>query len=128
MRGHTTGSVRILIADDDSIVRLTTRGLVAREPRLELVGEARDALEAIELSLSLRPDVVLCDVEMPGGGGSHATREIRRRLPGTQVVVLTADDTDAVRAEMTDAGAVGFLPKAAGEDELVRTLLGAAGR
>jgi DNA-binding NarL/FixJ family response regulator len=128
LRGRTTDAVRILIADDDSIVRLTTRGLVAREPRLELVGEARDALEAVELALSLRPDVVLCDVEMPGGGGPHATREIRRQLPGTQVVVLTADDTDAVREEMLAAGAVGFLPKAAGEELLVRTLLDAAGR
>src|SRR5256885_17032949 len=78
--------VRVLIADDDREIRAALAGLIATEASLDLVAEAKDADEAVELARRLRPDVALVDVRMPGGGGPRATPAIRSRCPPAQGV------------------------------------------
>jgi EAL domain-containing protein (putative c-di-GMP-specific phosphodiesterase class I)/CheY-like chemotaxis protein len=102
--------VRVLLADDDSEVREALAGLIATDTRLELVGQAGDAEEAVRLARRLNPDVAVVDVRMPGGG-PRATRAIRESCPRTQVVALSAHDDREVVLEMIRAGAVGFLVK-----------------
>ena len=81
--------IRIVIAEDQAIVRRGVALLLAIEPDMEVVGQASNGVEAVDLALLLRPDVVLMDLHMPVKGGVAATREITRSLPGTQVLVLT---------------------------------------
>jgi DNA-binding NarL/FixJ family response regulator len=81
--------VRILIAEDQALVRRGTTVLLSMEPDMEVVGQACDGVEAVAMAGELRPDVVLMDLHMPRLSGVAATREITRSLPGTQVLVLT---------------------------------------
>jgi EAL domain-containing protein (putative c-di-GMP-specific phosphodiesterase class I)/CheY-like chemotaxis protein len=114
--------VRVLVADDDSNVRRALAGLIENEGSFDLVGQAGDAEEAVELARRLNPDVALMDVRMPGGGGPRATRSIRESCPRTQVVAFTAHpDRDAVLA-MIKAGAVGFLLKGIPGEELISAI------
>jgi DNA-binding NarL/FixJ family response regulator len=119
-------SIRVLVADDQALVREGLMTLLAAAPDIEPVGAARDGAEAIAMSARHRPDVVLMDLRMPGVDGVQATREIRAAQPGTQIVVLTtyADETsilDALRA-----GARGYLTKDAGIAEISRAVQAAA--
>ena len=82
--------------------------IVKREPDFELVGEAEDAAQAVELALRRRPDVVLLDVDMPGGGGARAAVEIREALPDVRIVAISADDSQGSQYDMMRAGAVGL--------------------
>ena len=118
--------VRLLIADDDPVMRLLLSTIVRADPGLELVGEAKDTGEAIELSARMRPDVVLLDHDMPGGGGGHAATEIRARDPDVRVVALTAHESPAVRQEMADAGAAAYVVKGASPGEMLRRIREAA--
>jgi diguanylate cyclase (GGDEF)-like protein len=118
--------IRLLIADDDAGVRTTIAAVAGREPTLELIGEAEDAEQAIELAERRRPDVVVLDLAMPGGGGVRAAQEILERLPDARVVALSADDSQAAMYDMTRAGAVGYVVKGAPPDELVRVIQSAA--
>src|SRR5580704_13786983 len=89
--------IRIVIAEDQAIVRRGVALLLAIEPDMEVVGQASNGVEAVDLALLLRPDVVLMDLHMPVKGGVAATREITRALPGAQVLVFTTlDDDDTV--------------------------------
>lgn len=119
-------AIRLLIADDDPGVRLVIAALAAREDGLELVGEAEDAKQAIELASHRRPDVVLLDFDMPGGGGVVAANGIRDANPTTRIVALSADDSAAAQYDMSRAGAVGYLVKGASEDEIARVIRSAA--
>jgi diguanylate cyclase (GGDEF)-like protein len=114
--------VRLLIADDDPGTRLLLSALVGREAGLELVGEAEDATQAIELAARRRPDVVVLDFDMPGGGGVRAAIDIRETLPGVRIIALSADDSPSAQLDMSRAGAVGYLVKGASDDEIVRTI------
>jgi DNA-binding NarL/FixJ family response regulator len=114
--------VRLLIADDDPVMRMLLGAIVDREPGLELAGEAEDAEEAIVLAVRERPDLVLLDVDMPGGGGAHAAREIRARLPSVVVLALSAHAGDGEREAMLSAGAAGYVVKGAPPDEIARVL------
>jgi diguanylate cyclase (GGDEF)-like protein len=118
--------IRVLIADDDPTIRLTTSALIEREAGLELVGEAEDADQAIEMAARRRPDVVLLDFNMPGGGGVRAATEIREGNPAIKLVALSADDSQGAQYDMTRAGAVGFVHKGAGDAEIVRVIRSSA--
>ncbi len=120
------GALRLLIADDDPVSRLTMGALVRREAGLELVAEAGDAAEAVELARQRRPNVVLLDVDMPGGGGARAAVQIRESLPDVRIVAISADDSQANQYDMMRAGAVGFLSKGAPAEEVLRVIRSSA--
>jgi diguanylate cyclase (GGDEF)-like protein len=120
------GRIRVLIADDDPMIRLTTSALIDRADGLELVGQAEDADEAIDLAARRRPDVVLLDFNMPGGGGVRAATLIREGNPDVKLVALSADDSQGAQYDMTRAGAVGFVHKGAGDDEILRVIRSSA--
>ena len=116
------GAIRIVIAEDQAIVRRGVALLIAIEPDMEVVGQASNGVEAVDLTLLLHPDVVLMDLHMPVKGGVAATREITRALPATQVLVLTTLDDDETVFEAVRAGAHAYLLKDAAEDELLATI------
>lgn len=119
-------AIRILIADDHSVVRQGLRMFLALDPDLEVVGEAADGDEALRLARQLRPDVVLMDLLMPVMDGIAATSAIRRELPDVEVIALTSvlEDTSVVGA--IRAGAIGYLLKDTEADELRRAIKAAA--
>ncbi|MEU5915266.1 response regulator transcription factor [Streptomyces sp. NPDC047141] len=112
-------SVRVLLVDDEELLRLAFGMILRAEPDMEPVGEAADGAEAVELARRLGPDVVLMDVRMPGTDGIEATRRLRREVPGTRVLVLTTFDLDAYAFEALRAGASGFLLKNSRPEELL---------
>jgi DNA-binding NarL/FixJ family response regulator len=114
--------IRILIAEDQALVRRGTTVLLSMEQDMEVVGQACDGIEAVAMALELRPDVVLMDLHMPRLGGVAATREITRSLPGTQVLVLTTLNDDETVFEAVRAGAHGYLLKDVSEQELLDTI------
>ena len=116
--------MRLLIADDDPVMRMLLGAIARSDPVLELVAEAADADEAIALAVEHRPDVVLLDVEMPGGGGLRAAREIRALLPEARVLGLSAHSDDA--AGMVAAGADGYVVKGTPPADVARVLRGDA--
>ena len=90
------------------------------------MAEAGDAGEAVDLALQRRPDVVLLDVDMPGGGGARAAVQIREALPDARIVAISADDSQANQYDMMRAGAVGFLSKGAPPEEILRVIRSSA--
>ncbi len=116
--------IRVLIADDQDLVRLGLRTLLDSEDDLAVVAEAADGLRAVELARAHRPDVVLMDVRMPGVDGIEATRRIAAdpRLAGTRVVVLTTFEIDEYVFDALRCGASGFLIKDTKTAELLRAL------
>lgn len=117
-----TDQIRVLIADDHTIVRSGLRLLLEAEPDLEVVGEAIEGNEALAMVDSLRPDVVLMDITMPGIDGLEATRQIKSQWPETKVLVLTMHRSDEYFFEMIKAGASGYLLKGAETSELTHAL------
>ncbi|MEV6077424.1 response regulator transcription factor [Streptomyces sp. NPDC052069] len=115
-------SARVVVADDQSVVREGIVMLLGLLPGIEVIGSAKDGDEAVRLVAELAPDVVLMDLRMPRCDGVEATRRIRREYPGTQVVVLTtfADDDSLLTA--LRAGARGYLTKDAWGEEIVRAI------
>jgi DNA-binding NarL/FixJ family response regulator len=114
--------VRILVADDHPLTRDGIKAALAMDPGLKVVAEAADGHEAISIAASVRPDVVLMDVRMPRLGGIRATQEIVRAVPGTRVVILTVEETQARVGEAIQAGAVGYLLKDIDARELARAV------
>ena len=115
-------SLRLLIVDDQPIIRRGLALMLASEPGVDVVGQAADGLEAIEQALLLKPDVVVMDLQMPRASGVVATREITAQLPGTKVVVLSTYDDDELVFEAIRAGAQAYLLKDASEDEVLDTV------
>src|ERR1700692_2685589 len=113
---------RILIADDQALVRRGTAVLLSMEPDMEVVGQACDGIEAVEMAKRLTPEIVLMDLHMPRQSGVAATREITRALPGTQVLVLTTMNDDETVFDAVRAGAHGYLLKDVSEQELLDTI------
>lgn len=117
-----TSPIRVLIADDHAIVRKGIRALLATEADIEVVGEAADGKEAVEKAERLHPDVILMDLVMPGMDGIEATRRITTRQPETRILVLTSFAEDEKVFPALKAGALGYLLKDAGPEELVRAI------
>ncbi|RAY14027.1 DNA-binding response regulator [Actinomadura craniellae] len=111
--------IRILLADDETMIRAGVRAILAADPDLEVVAEAGDGRQAIELALAHRPDVALVDIRMPRLDGLAATAEIRRVAPDTAVIVLTTFSEDEYIAGALAGGASGFLLKAGDPRELL---------
>ena len=114
--------IRVLIADDQSLVRTGFRLILSGEPELEVVGEARDGAEAATLAAELSPDVVLMDVRMPDVDGIEATRRIVVDETSPRVLVLTTFDLDDIVYDALRAGASGFLLKDAPEERLLTAI------
>lgn len=124
---ETNGSrVRVLIADDQDLVRAGFRAILGTEADIDVVGEARDGAEAVRLAGQLRPDVTLMDVQMPNVDGLEATRRIVGAIAGCRVVILTTFDRDDYLFEALRAGASGFLLKNASPEDLVEAVRVAA--
>ncbi|MEU8319259.1 response regulator transcription factor [Nonomuraea sp. NPDC048881] len=104
-------SIRLLIADDEALLRMAFRMVLDAEPDLHVAGEAADGEQAALQARRLRPDVVLMDVRMPGLDGIEATRRIVRDCPASKVLILTTFDLDEYAFAGLKAGAAGFLPK-----------------
>jgi len=121
-----TDPIRVLIADDHPVFRDGLRALVASAPDLELVGEARTGLEAVDLAASGRPSVVLMDLRMPDLSGIEATRRILEADPGAAIVIVTmSEDDDSLFAAMR-AGARGYIPKDAEREQILSAIRAAA--
>lgn len=110
------------MADDQALVRAVITDLVASQPDMELVAEAEGGIQAVELALSLVPDVVVLDLTMPDLEGTEALRKILQIEPGIQVLVLTMHDDMAHLLPVLKAGAAGYVTKAA-EDEKILTAI-----
>jgi DNA-binding NarL/FixJ family response regulator len=117
-------SIRVLLVDDQEIVRQGLTTILKYAPGVVVVGQAGDGKEAVALARTLRPDVVLMDLKMPRLGGIPATRRICAELPDTQVIILTTYDTDDLVFEGIKAGAKGYLLKDAASETLVEAIGG----
>jgi len=115
-------AIRIVIAEDQAHVRRGAAHLLSLEKDMEVVGQACNGAEAVELARVLQPDVILMDLHMPVKGGVAATREIIQMLPATQILVLTTLHDDETVFEAVRAGAHAYLLKDAAEDELLETI------
>jgi two-component system response regulator NreC len=114
--------ISVLIADDHTIVRSGVRLLLEAETDIRVVGEALNGLEALELTESLQPDVVLMDISMPEMDGLEATRQLKTRFPHINVLVLTMHRSDDYFFEMLKAGASGYILKGAKTSELINAV------
>jgi DNA-binding NarL/FixJ family response regulator len=110
--------IRVLVADDHAIVRTGIRHVLEREPGFTVVGEAATGAEALELASSLRPDVVVLDISMPGDSGLRVAAELRLRYPETHVLILSMHDNTEYVLESLRAGAHGYLLKDTAATEL----------
>ncbi len=119
-------TISVLLTDDHRVVREGIKMVLDLDPELEVVGEASNGEEALRLAQRLKPDVVLMDLVMPVMDGVKATGEIRRELPDTEVVALTSVLEDASVAGALKAGAIGYLLKNTGGEELRRAIKAAA--
>ena len=117
-------TIRVLLADDQQIVRQGLRTILQYAPGIDIVGEAGDGREAVDLALDLRPDVVLMDLKMPRMGGIPATREICAKLPDTHVIILTTFDADELVFDGIKSGARGYLLKDTSGEALVEAIKG----
>lgn len=118
--------IRVIVVDDHDLFRSGIAGVLRAHVDIEVVGEAGDGLEALVLAQSLRPDVILLDINMPGTDGIEAARLITRDLPGCQVVMLTVRDEDERVFEAIKAGASGYLLKTIKGQQLAEMVRAAA--
>lgn len=114
--------IRLLVVDDQALIRRGMSLMLSVEPDMEVVGQASDGVAAVDMAKSLRPDVVLMDLHMPNKGGVAATREITLLLPATHVLVLTTLDDEETVFDAVRAGAHAYLLKDASEEELLETV------
>jgi NarL family two-component system response regulator LiaR len=117
-----TSSIRVILTDDHAIVRKGVRALLATEPDIQIVGEASNGVEAVTQAEALCPDIILMDLMMPKLDGIEATRQITASIPGARVIVLTSFAADENVFPAIKAGALGYLLKDSGPEELVRAI------
>jgi NarL family two-component system response regulator LiaR len=117
-----TPPLRVLIADDHAILRKGIRALLSTEPGIEVVGEAGDGAEALAQAEALQPDVILMDLVMPKMNGIEATRQVTASQQGVRVLVLTSFAADDKVFPAIKAGALGYILKDTGPDDLVRAI------
>lgn len=119
-------AIRVLLADDHTIVREATAEILEHQPDMHVVGQAETGEEAIELVRELHPDVAVMDIAMPRLNGLEATRRITAECPRCRVLALTAHEEERYIIQLLQAGAVGYLPKTVGLDELLEAIRAAA--
>jgi DNA-binding NarL/FixJ family response regulator len=115
-------TIRVLLVDDQELVRVGFRMILEADVEIEVVGDAADGIEAVERACQLRPDVVLMDIRMPRMDGIAATSELASEVPATRVLVLTTFDLDEYVYDALEAGASGFLLKDVSRDELTHAV------
>jgi len=115
-------AIRVLIVDDVAPVRRDLRTVLTLSGKLEIVGEASNGLEAIRLTESLKPDVVLMDLEMPVLDGYEATRQIKASFPSCRVIALTVHDYESAHAEAQQSGVDAFLVKGAPVESIIQSI------
>ena len=116
------GSIKVLLAEDHVVVREGIRELIQREEDMEIVGEAGDGEEAVQLAEQLEPDIILMDIAMPKLNGIKATQRIKGSHPSISVLVLTAYDNEEFIFALLEAGAAGYLLKNVGSRELLNAI------
>ncbi|MGC3872848.1 UvrY/SirA/GacA family response regulator transcription factor [Halomonas sp. GXIMD04776] len=114
--------IKVIVADDHHLVRTSIARMLSDEEGIKVVGEAATGEEAITLARTLRPDIVLMDIRMPGIGGLEATRKIARGMSDIKVVILTAYLEETFAQRLLEAGANGFISKGTEMDEVVRAI------
>ena len=119
-------TIRVVVADDHSVVRQGLRTFLGLDPELEMIGEAENGAEAVQLTGQLHPDVVVMDLSMPVMDGIAATLAIRGQMPDTEVIALTSVLDDATVVGAIKAGAIGYLLKDTAAGELCRAIKAAA--
>ena len=117
-------SIKVLICDDQAIIRDGLEMLLKLERNIQVAGQARDGAEAVELAERLAPDLVLMDLKMPGMNGIEATRQIRAKFPQVKVLVLTTYDDDEWLFDAVRAGAAGYLLKDTPREKVVEAIRG----
>ena len=118
--------IRVLLADDHAVTREGLQSILERSEEFEVVGQARDGVEAVKAASELSPDLIVMDVMMPKKDGVEACREIMESLPETRVIMLTASTEANAVIEAVAAGATGYLQKVAGMDQVLGMMKGAA--
>jgi DNA-binding NarL/FixJ family response regulator len=114
--------LRLLLVDDHAVVREGLRALLATDPRFQIVGEASEGESALSAAATLRPDLVVMDVSLPGMNGVQATRRLKSQYPDTRVVALTIHEEGGYLRSLLDAGASGYVLKRSAASELLRAL------
>src|SRR5574341_380683 len=109
---------RVMLVDDHEVVRLGLKALIERQPEMEVVAEAATAPEALTKSLAFKPDVIVMDIRLGGSSGIDACREINNQLPGIKIIMLTSFAEDEMLFAAIRAGAVGYVLKQAGAQEV----------
>ncbi|MDY7080259.1 MAG: response regulator transcription factor [Chloroflexota bacterium] len=123
---QSSGCIRVLLADDHPVTRAGIRAILEEASNIEVVGEAKDGVEAQQLVAELGPDILLLDLVMPGPRPSEVEKWVRTNYPETITLVLTAHDRDCYLAKMIEAGAAGFLTKEEAPQRLVEAIRCAA--
>jgi DNA-binding NarL/FixJ family response regulator len=114
--------IAVLLAEDHAVVREATAEIVDHQPDMRVVGQAGTGEEAVSLAQALQPDVIVMDISMPRLNGLEATRHITGECPGCRILVLTAHEEERYIVQLLEAGAVGYLPKTVGLDELLEAI------
>lgn len=114
--------IKVLLADDHTVVRQGLRALLAVEEDMDIVGEAENGRLAIQLCRKLNPDVAVIDIAMPVLNGLEATRQITRSMPGIKVLILSSYSDDEYVQQVTEAGAVGYLVKQTAANDLIKAI------
>src|SRR5882724_7421077 len=114
--------IRVILADDHTVVRQGLRALLAAEEDIDIVGEAENGRQAIQLARKLLPDVAVIDIAMPVLNGLEATRQITHSVPGTKVLILSSYSDDEYVQQLTEAGAAGYLVKQTAANELIKAI------
>ena len=115
-------TVRILIADDHGVLRAGLRALLNGAANMQVIAEASNGEEALELACRERPDIVLLDISMPGLDGIEVTRRLKRTMPNAQVLIMTMHEDAGLLREALRAGAAGYIVKRAVESELINAI------
>ncbi|HEY7974803.1 MAG TPA: response regulator transcription factor, partial [Ktedonobacterales bacterium] len=123
-RGTTQpqGKIRVLLADDHTILRAGLRMMLNAQPDIEVIGEASDGRQAMAEAQRLLPDVILMDITMPELNGIEATRQVKRLLPDVRVLVLTMHENEEYLFQVLRAGASGYMLKEAADTELISAI------
>ena len=114
--------VRILLADNHIVIRSGLRALLRTRRNFHICGETNDGQEAVDLAVLKKPDVIVININLPALNGIEATRQIRRAVPGTEILIYTAENNDDLIREALSAGALGYVLKSAPDEEIIEAM------